>query len=121
MRTNNTANGNANGKLMQIDLDTKDPIKLQETRVILQKTGVLERIIFTVETKNGYHIIYKKSDAIDNKALHEHKLSTTVKKTARNGDTTIDYLFSITNQPLVVVPGTYQGGFQARFANVFNK
>jgi hypothetical protein len=106
---------------MQIDLDTKDHSELEKTKNLLRETGVLQHIVCAVETKNGYHIVYTKEKGIDHKKLYEYKKSTAIKKPNVQGKLTTDYIFSITNQPLIIIPGTIQGTFKAKFTDIFEE
>jgi len=74
---------------------------------------VSDSIVSITETRGGFHIVYVKSKAINSRLLHEFKLETEFKKTAVDGTIVKDYWFSQTNQPLVVIPVTLQGGFKA--------
>lgn len=101
--------------LRQIDVDSKDPSFLVEFKKVLQETKVSETIVCIVETKNGFHIVFRKSANSDMKRLHEYRLSTSAaddKSQKKNLEQTCS--FTMTNEPLVIVPGTYQGGFKAR-------
>lgn len=100
-------------KYTQIDLDTKDPEHIRVTCEVLDSTGVSDAIVSITETHGGYHIVYIKSKTIDSHRLHEFKLTTVFEKTSNDGKIVKDYWFSQTNQPLVVIPGTIQGGFKA--------
>lgn len=96
----------------QIDLDTKEPDRVEAVKVLLDKTGV--QVLIAVETKGGYHLVYKHDRAINNKVLYDFKERTKFEKVDREGKKVKDYWFSITSTPMVIVPGTYQGGFKTR-------
>ncbi len=99
----------------QIDLDTKDPDQIETVKAVLEKTGV--KVLMAIETRGGYHLIYEHDRAINNKALYEFKETTKFEKLDRNGKPTKDHWFSIPSSPMVIVPGTYQGGFKTSIVN----
>lgn len=101
-------------KYCQIDLDTKEPEHLAKTCQILEQCCVREHITSITETRGGFHIVYRKDKGIDSKTLHEFKGKTAFQKEAHDGRPVTDYWFSQTNQPLVIIPGTFQGGFRAK-------
>lgn len=104
-------------KYKQIDLDTKDLKQVEETHALLVKLNIT--IIMCIETHGGFHIIYSADTDKDiNRALYEFKQKTAFKKDNIDGKTVTDYWFSITHQPNVIMPGTYQGGFPARIINL---
>ena len=94
----------------QIDLDTKDSKHIETVKELLVKTGV--KVLMAVETRGGYHLVYKPDRSINNKLLYEFKETTKFETLDRNGKPVKDHWFSITNSPMVIVPGTYQGGFK---------
>lgn len=102
-----------NGAHTIIDLDTKDDTNIQKTKQILQQANVLPFIVICVETKNGYHIVFKKDVTIDRKMLHDFKKETEFDKKSNDGKNIKDYWFSISRANMIVLPGTYQGGFKA--------
>lgn len=127
--------------MRQIDVDSKDPEFLKTFKQVLVDTRVSQTVVCVVETKNGFHIVFRKSKTCDLKTLHEYrsttapfapkKAQTTVEGSADiapiannakkgkkpNGE--IEYAFTMTNEPLVIVPGTYQGGFEAKLCKDF--
>lgn len=107
-----------NGKFVQIDLDTKDPDRLKSTCQVLEQSDARLHIISITETRGGYHIVYRKNKDINHKMLYEFKEQSKFRKQAHDGTQVSDYWFSQTNQPLVIVPGTYQGGFKAKWIPV---
>ena len=112
--------GNDSCKLVQIDFDTKDIKEVENAKKVFEKVGILKRLVCVVETKNGYHIVYQNSRTeIDGKILHEYRLSTKMITTTRTNKKLEAPVFSITHEPLVVIPGTYQGGFKVRFSSAF--
>lgn len=117
------ANTNAvsmNNNLIQIDFDTKDHDQVQRSIEVFRKVGVLQNIVCAVETKNGYHIVYRNDrDKIDGKTLHEYRNSTNMTTTTRTLQKLDAPIFSFTRHPIIVVPGTLQGGFKVKFTNIF--
>lgn len=101
-------------KYTQIDVDTKDQTQLEQVQDILEQCRVRIHITSITETRGGYHIVYRKSKKIDHKRLHDFGKTTAFKKLAHDGKQVTDHWFSQTNQPLVIIPGTYQGGFKAK-------
>ena len=101
-------------KMQMIDLDSKDPEVVKQSLDVLKRAGV--KIEYAIETKNGYHIVYHHDDQINRKMLYEYKISTKFKKELPDGRTQDDYVFSIAGCDMVVIPGTYQGGFEAKLA-----
>ncbi len=106
-------------QLMMVDLDTKDPEKLEQTRDLLITTNISKHIKIIIETKNGYHIIYTKSGDIDGKRLFEFKTTTKFMKPNVNGKPTADFWFSIAKAAMSIIPGTLQGGFEAKICDDF--
>lgn len=104
-------------KYRQIDLDTKQHDQLAETIKTLKLSGVIPYIKTITETKGGYHIIYIKNESIGYKWLYKLTVTSKFKKISHDGKEITDNWFSITNQPLVVVPGTFQGGFQTKIVD----
>lgn len=102
----------------QLDIDTKKKEQLELAKQIIKETKI--EPLLTVETKNGFHVLYVHSNKIDGKKLHEFKLSTTFKKPNVNGELITDYWFSISSHPMTVIPGTYHGGFQASISDIFD-
>ena len=100
-------------KLTQIDIDTKDAKSITDIAELLQKAGV--KPLVTIETRGGYHVIYNKTSSVDNRALYEYKMATAFEKAAVNGKMVKDYIFSITHEPNIAVPGTLQGGYPVCF------
>eukprot|EP00039_Didymoeca_costata_P020793 m.342463 g.342463 ORF g.342463 m.342463 type:complete len:265 (-) comp21399_c0_seq1:78-872(-) len=106
-------------KLTQIDLDTKDPEQLKQTCEVLDKVGIKEHLISITETRGGYHLVYKRGGKdIDHRAFHDFQETTKFKKIGFDGKEAEDKWLSTTHQPLVIIPGTYQGGFKARAVSV---
>lgn len=112
-----TSNANVDSKLTQIDLDSKDPTILQEVKELFAKVHISP--LLTIETRGGYHIIYEKTSQIDHKTLWEYTSKHIREGIANDGKKYTDKIFSITNEPNVIVPGTIQGRFQARIVNIF--
>ena len=81
--------------------------------------GVKDLVKIVVETRGGYHIVYQSSKSIKHKELWEFAQSTAFFKDNREGKPIKDHWFSITNQPNVIIPGTYQGSFQAKICQNF--
>lgn len=101
----------------QIDLDTKEVAQVQLAADLLTETGV--QVVVCIETRGGFHIIITAGeDRSVYKRLYEFKSKTAFKKPNVNGETVTDHWFSITNQPVVILPGTYQGGFPARIISL---
>lgn len=107
-------------KLIQIDFDTKEEHWIQKSREMFQKTNVTKHIVCEVETKNGFHIIYENSKEIDGKTLHIFQKSHTMDTLSANLNPIRSPIFTLSHQVLVVLPGTYQGGFCVKFSNQFH-
>lgn len=91
-------------KYRQIDLDTKETERVELVNKLLKELKV--EVLICIETRGGFHIVYRDiGDKIMNKTLHEFK--------QRSKD-----WFSIINQPMVIMPGTYQGDFPARIISL---
>ena len=117
-------------KYRQIDIDTKQLEYIIQTNDLLTKLNI--PIILCVETRGGFHIVYspdlnnsdkninqspegfKQNSKDIGRSLHEFKQTTMFTKPNINGKMVKDYWFSITNQPNIIMPGTYQGGFPTR-------
>ena len=104
-------------KHKQIDLDTKDLEKVVEVHELLTRLKIA--IVMCIETRGGFHIIYlANTDKDVNRSLYEFKQKTAFNKENIDGKMVTDYWFSITKQPTVIMPGTYQGGFPAHIVNL---
>jgi len=107
------AGGSCKERYRQIDLDTKEIEKVQIVDELLTEIGIT--IVVCIETRGGFHIIVNAGeDRSVYKRLYEFKATTSFKKPNVNGSVVMDHWFSITNQPVVILPGTYQGGFPSR-------
>lgn len=102
-------------KMYQIDLDTKDKALIEELKPLVKESV---NVVMTVETKNGYHIIYDKV-LKGTKELNQWGKTHGEVKTAVNGKGYIDPLLSISSDPDIVVPGSLQAGFGARIVDIF--
>jgi hypothetical protein len=105
--------------LVQLDIDSKDPVFIDKLKSCLKEANVLQEIKIAVETKNGYHVVFQRTKECDLSMLYNFKMDHKVTKKSRDGKDVTDFLFDWKKQPQVIIPGTYQGGFQARFTNVF--
>lgn len=107
------------GGFMDIDLDTKDEIRLNAAKDVLRSAGVVSLILAVIETVGGYHIIYynaKKS--IKHKLLHDFQQSTSFTKPNILGEPTPARWFTITRKPHgVPMPGTLQNGFPVKLVD----
>lgn len=108
----NSTNIGAND-FKQVDVDTKDIIVIKE---IFRVSRLDQNIIITIETHNGYHLVIKNGN-LNNKMLHEFREYHKIEKLDVNGKKYYDYLFTITHNPMVVVPGTYHGGFKSKIVD----
>lgn len=104
-------------KYRQLDIDTKDSENIQIVRDLLFRAKI--KPLITVETRGGYHVIYRNKKEIDHKFLHDFKKSTVFEKPNVYGVSTKDYWFSITGYSMMIVPGTYQGGFKTKISKIF--
>lgn len=102
-------------KLVQIDVDSKDPVFLEKFKTVLKECNII--INLAVETKNGFHLVFRKNENCDMAKLHKYKLETSFVKKNREGKDMTDYLFNTTNEPSVIIPGTYQGGYRAHYVD----
>lgn len=101
-------------KFRQIDLDTKNIDEIKSVSDLFNSLNFKPEI--TVETRGGFHIVY--NTKIDNiKEIHrrfyEFKNNTLI-----NNKRIKDYWFSITNETMSIVPGTFQGGFKTRVITI---
>jgi hypothetical protein len=104
-------------KYKQIDLDTKDIDKVRSVRDLLSSLNI--HVTMCIETRGGFHMLFPRNANKDTmKSLYEFKQKTSSKKPDINGKIVTDYWFSITNQPMVIMPGTYQGGFPAKIVDL---
>lgn len=97
-------------KYKQIDLDTKIPDQVRQVDYLL--TQLQLNILICVETRGGFHIVYNNNTSKEtNRLLYEFKQSTAFQKNDINGKQVTDHWFSITKEPNIIMPGTYQGNF----------
>ena len=100
-------------KYRQIDLDTKDINKVKQVDELITTLEI--PILICIETRGGFHIVYKDDITKETKRLlHEFKQNTSFCKLNVEGKMVTDHWFSITSSPRVIMPGTYQGGFPTR-------
>lgn len=101
-----------------IDIDSKDPKFLSSVQEIL--TPIKEAIVMIIETHGGFHVIFEKRKvtSLQNKKLFEFAKTTKFSKANRNGNKSTDSLFSINSDPMVPVPGTFQGDFITRIVHI---
>lgn len=109
-----------NRKLIQIDFDTKDENLIQKSRELFRKTNILQNIVCEVETKNGFHIVYENNKEIDGKTLHEFQKENIIDVVNGSGNCIKAPFFTLTHQPHIVIPGSYQGGFKVKFSQRFS-
>lgn len=92
----------------KLDVDTKDPEKIEELRKILEENKI--RMHLVIETKNGFHVLINtKNGDIDtegNKALYQFVSQAEVKS-----------WITVEKNAMVVIPGTFQAGFPVRIVN----
>lgn len=95
----------------QIDLDSKDSDFINRVRQILSQAKV--RLLMTIETHGGFHLIYEgKQPGINHSLLHQFQEETRVENS---------YVFKVMSHPRVVIPGTFHVGFPARISSIFPK
>lgn len=82
-------------KSLKLDVDTKDPVDIKNLQIALG--GV--QILIVVETKNGYHILFKPGSY---KVLYDY-IKVNKEKISLEKD-----------NPNIAIPGLYQGGFKTR-------
>lgn len=97
-----------------IDVDTKDAANLALLRSRLEDTGVWGRIVATVETRSGYHILYKSDKDFDKSLVgpfkeFKYKYSR-MKTTNKLGQACTDYWFMPNHHNMVQLPGSWQAG-----------
>lgn len=103
-------------QLAHLDVDTKEPARLRAVAAALADTGVQPLVRCTIETANGYHVVYRHDKAaIKHAALHAFQQSTAFTKPNVRGAAVEDHWFSVCRGGLVAVPGTLQGGHRVRF------
>lgn len=99
-----------NGKLyVEIDIDTKDTILLKK---FIEKVGneIIESVYFIIETKNGYHFIYrcntlpKDTYKVVNDSEFQYNTMTRDNKPIKQS------YFTIRGDVCFPLPGTYQAG-----------
>ena len=95
----------------------KEEDKVQQTKELLHASNIIQFLKICVETRGGYHLIFAKDKKIDNKLIHNFKITTKFTKQTIDGKDVSDYWFSISSEPNVIVPGTIQGGFKANICN----
>ena len=89
-------------KFLKLDVDTKEEEKIVSLRGFLKESFI--PIHMVIESRGGYHVVIRKSViGVKHKNLYDF---CTFNKS----------WISIEKSPLVVIPGTYQGGFLAKFA-----
>ncbi len=110
---------------VELDVDTKDKLILNKLFELCPTSK--SNIYFIVETRNGYHYVYKKKDfptdlykiLINDKNIKpsENRLFHFIEKNKIGVNTEKTYV-SIRGDTCTPVPGTYHGGFKCRFVDV---
>jgi hypothetical protein len=95
----------------KLDVDTKDPEKIETLKIFLRDAMIRPELV--IETRGGYHILLNKSSI---KGVKNEKLYRFIEK-ANNNLGIEDKWIAIEKNPLLIIPGTYQGGFLARIVN----
>ncbi len=94
---------------IEIDVDTKDTILLKK---FIEKAGneVIENVHFIVETKNGYHFVYKTDKLPKNlyKVVNDNEFHYNT--ITRDNKPIRQPYFSIRSDVCFPLPGTYQAG-----------
>lgn len=94
----------------KLDVDTKDPEKIESLKIFLRDAMIKPELV--IETRGGYHVLLNKSTTHKN----NEKLYRFIEK-ANSILGIEDKWIAIERNPLLIIPGTYQGGFLARIVN----
>ncbi len=107
-----------NKSLVMFDIDTKEETLVKEFQKMFLKFK--EGYFFCIETKNGYHLIFdkRKLKKLTND-LFKLNLNFTYTEKDRSGKSITKTYISISKETSVVVPGTLQRNFEAKFVNFF--
>jgi hypothetical protein len=89
-----------------LDVDTKDPDKIESLKNFLREHGIKPQL--AIETRGGYHVLLNRSSLGKN---HE-KLYRFIQSSLDEKWISIEG-----GNALVVIPGTWQGGFVTRIVN----
>lgn len=92
--------------LLKLDVDTKDPDKIESLKNFLREHGIKPQLV--IETRGGYHVLLNRSSLGKN---HE-KLYRFIQSSLDEKWISIEG-----GNALVVIPGTWQGGFVTRIVN----
>ena len=87
--------------VIKLDVDTKEEDKIQSLNRLLEEWNI--PVVMKLATKNGYHYVLKRED--QNQELHKFV------RDKNNSD-----WVSIEKNPLILIPGTIQGGNPVGFA-----
>lgn len=111
-------------RYVEIDVDTKEPEMLGKVISFLSAEHFLEDIMATIETRGGYHIIFK------NDQLGKEKKSKLWKEFKKdeysfqgydvNGKPIKKWYAEIRSDAIEPVPGTIQGGFEVKFVDILS-
>lgn len=107
---------------VEVDIDTKDRTRI---RRFFQHAGehtpdILSRIAFTVETRGGYHIVFRKCDFPADMWRTCGLPEFAYTEPGRDGRMCQKTYFDIRGDVCVPVPGTLQGGFPVRMVNILD-
>ena len=108
-------------KYKQIDIDTKEVGKISSVNDLFESLQF--KPLLSVETRGGFHIVYNcEAENIKqiNKSFYEFKQNTLMIKSNPKHKPTKDYWFSVTKEPMIILPGTFQGGFKTRIITIEN-
>jgi hypothetical protein len=90
---------------VKLDVDTKDYEHIDELKQLFKKHGIVPHLV--IESRGGYHVVLEKK-----KLGKEHK-------TLYDFCTANETWVTVEKNPLLVIPGTAQGGFVPRIIEKF--
>lgn len=98
---------------LKLDVDTKEEQKIMTLKTFFKERQILPHLI--VESRGGYHVLLKRSLLGKN---HEHLHKFVEGATFHDPETKEEKSWvTVEKNALVIIPGTYQGGFLARIVN----
>jgi hypothetical protein len=92
---------------VHLDVDTQNSTHLAALEGIFQKSNLSMAVLFTIHTHNGHHII------IDKSVIPERDRDTI---SVIYNEMKFDWLTISKNDPLIPIPGTFQGGHAVTFS-----
>jgi hypothetical protein len=98
-------------RMLKLDIDTKHPDLLRQLFQTMREGG--NTVLMAIETRGGYHVVLERGPSCQN----IWKFAQTINDGVRKQDQWIT--IEDNSGPMIVIPGTRQGGFPCRIVTDF--